>query len=129
MARTIARRLFPVFIVLLICSVGCNNNTMRPAGHGQAGEYDVRAFGATGDGTTLDTNAVNSAIDAANADGGGTVRFPSGTYLCHSIRLKSNVALYLDQGSTIMAAPPAPRGSNAPTYDLPEPNPSDHYQD
>ena len=37
--------------------------------------------------------------------GGGTVYFPAGTYLCYSIRLKSNVALYLDQGATILAAP------------------------
>ncbi|HSV15470.1 MAG TPA: glycosyl hydrolase family 28-related protein [Tepidisphaeraceae bacterium] len=130
MARTIARRLFPVCIAFVLFTVGCNSGPApRPAGKGLGGIYDVRAFGAAGDGATLDTNAVNSAIDAAEADGGGTVHFPAGVYLCHSIHLKSNVALYLDQGSTLMAAPPAPKGSDALTYDVPEPNPSDHYQD
>ena len=91
-----------------------------------ATDYDVRSFGATGDGKTLDTPAVNKAIDAAAQAGGGTVRFPAGTYLCFSIRLKSNIALYLDQGATILAADPeTAKGS----YDLPEPNEWDMYQD
>src|SRR3989442_10579598 len=80
--------------------------------------YDVRAFGAKGDGKTVDTAAINKAIDAAAAAGGGTVRFPAGAYLSFSIHLKSNIALYLDQGSTIVAADPvADHGS----YDPPEP--------
>jgi polygalacturonase len=88
--------------------------------------YDVRAFGAKGDGKTVDTRAINSAVDAASAVGGGTVLFPAGTYLSFSIHLKSNIALYLDQGATILAADPKEaRGS----YDLPEPNQWDMYQD
>src|SRR5437016_13692912 len=70
------------------------------------GIYDVRAFGAKGDGTTLDSPAINSAIDAAAANGGGTVRLPAGNYLSTSIHLKSNIAIYLDQGATIVAADP-----------------------
>jgi len=69
-----------------------------------ASSFDVRSFGATGDGKTLDTAAINKAIDAAAAAGGGTVRIPAGSYICHSIHLKSNVALYLDQGSKIIAS-------------------------
>ncbi|MCM3872691.1 MAG: glycoside hydrolase family 28 protein [Pyrinomonadaceae bacterium] len=89
-------------------------------------EYDVRAFGATGNGQTLDTVAINKAIDAAAVGGGGTVRFPAGSYLSFSIRLKSNITLYLDQGATIVAADPKEvKGS----YDLPEPNEWDMYQD
>lgn len=42
--------------------------------------YDVRAYGATGDGTTDDSTAIQAAIDAAIADGGGTVFLPSGEY-------------------------------------------------
>ena len=88
--------------------------------------YNVRAFGARGDGKTLDTPAVNKAIAAAARAGGGTVRFPAGTYLCFSIQLKSNIALYLEQGATILAADPkVTKGS----YDLPEPNEWDMYQD
>ncbi|MDQ3812431.1 MAG: glycoside hydrolase family 28 protein, partial [Armatimonadota bacterium] len=64
------------------------------------GYFDVRAFGATGDGSTLDTDAINQTIEAAQVAGGGTVYFPAGTYLSFSIRLKSHIALYLDQGAT-----------------------------
>jgi polygalacturonase len=91
-----------------------------------AAVYSVRAYGARGDGRTLDTPAVNRAIEAAAAAGGGTVRFPAGTYLCFSIRLKSNVGLHLDHGAIILAADPSKdRGS----YDQPEPNEWDMYQD
>ena len=91
-----------------------------------AGVYSVRAFGARGDGRALDSGAVNRAIEAASAVGGGTVHFPAGTYLCFSIRLKSNIALRLDHGATILAADPA---QDKGSYDLPEPNPWDMYQD
>ncbi len=66
--------------------------------------YNIRDFGAVGDGLTVDSDAVNRAIDAAAANGGGTVYFPAGYYLCYSIHLKTNITLYLDQGSWIVAA-------------------------
>jgi polygalacturonase len=63
----------------------------------------------------VDTPAINKAIDAAAAVGGGTVYFSAGTYLCFSFHLKSKVELLLDAGSTIIAADPpsrmAPRDS------------------
>ena len=93
-----------------------------------AGTFDVRAFGATGDGKTLDTPSINKAIEAAAAAGGGTVRFPAGSYLCYTIRLKSNVALYLGHGAKIVAADPPPKGASG-GYDLPEPNQWDKFQD
>jgi polygalacturonase len=63
------------------------------------GVLDVRSFGATGGGTVLDSPAINKDIETANVSGGGTLYFPAGSYLCYSIRLKSNVSLYLDQGA------------------------------
>ncbi|MEA2734201.1 MAG: hypothetical protein QOE14_652, partial [Humisphaera sp.] len=87
--------------------------------------YDIRKFGATGDGKTLDSPAINKAIDAAAAKGGGTVYFPAGNYLSTSVRLKSNIALYLDQGATLLAASP----KDGHKYDDPEPNESDQFQD
>src|SRR5664279_1514074 len=60
--------------------------------------FDVRTFGATGDGKTVDSPAINKAIEAAAAAGGGTVIFPAGNYISFSIRLKSHVDLYLSQG-------------------------------
>src|SRR5262249_25408396 len=86
--------------------------------------FNVRAFGAKGDGRTLDTDAINTAITAAHAAGGGTVTLPAGTYLSTSIRLQSNVGLFIDHGATIVAAD----ASNGP-FDEPEPNPLDRYQD
>ena len=93
------------------------------------GTYDVKSFGARGDGKTIDTPAINRAIEAAAAGGGGTVCFTAGSYLCYSIRLKSNVALHLEQGATIIAADPPPSGSGG-GYDLAEPNhPWEAFQD
>jgi polygalacturonase len=92
------------------------------------GEFDVKAFGAIGDGKTLDTPAINRAIQAASASGGGTVRLPAGSYLCYSIHLKSNVSLDLGPGATIIAADPPAAGA-AGGYDPPEPNAWDRFQD
>src|SRR5579863_10323481 len=90
--------------------------------------FDVKLFGATGDGHTIDTPAINRAIEAAA--GGGTVRFPAGKYLCYSIRLKSNVALYLDQNAIIIAADSSEGAPSSSAYDLAEPDtPWDAYQD
>jgi polygalacturonase len=96
--------------------------------------FDVRTYGAAGDGKTLDTEAVNRTIEAAAAVGGGVVVFPAGTYLCFSIHLKSQVHLHLEQGSTILAAdsplPGQQTGYNGGVYDAAEPNTVwDAYQD
>jgi polygalacturonase len=66
--------------------------------------YSVKDYGAKGDGTSLDTRSINNAIEAASAAGGGTVYFPAGNYYTGSIRLKSNITLFIDQGATIIAA-------------------------
>jgi polygalacturonase len=89
--------------------------------------FDVKSFGAIGDGRAIDTDAINKAIDAANAAGGGTVRFSAGTYASYSIHLKSNVTLLIDRGATILAAEPAADLSVG--YDAPEPNAWDPYED
>jgi polygalacturonase len=91
----------------------------------QAPVYDVKKYGATGDGKTLDTKAIEKAIDAASAAGGGTVWFPAGNYLSVTIHLKSNIALYIDQGATIVAA----TTSETVKYDLPEKSDNELYQD
>jgi len=98
------------------------------------GIFDIRTYGAVGDGKAVDSPAINKAIEAAAAAGGGTVLFPPGTWLSFSIRLKSHVALYLSQGATILAAdsplPNATTGYNGGTYDAAEPNTAwDAYQD
>ncbi len=129
MSNLAIRGLVASILLGILCG-GCGSiQPLEMRSQELAGVFNVRDFGATGDGQTLDTAAINSAIDAANSHGGGTVTFPAGVYLSHSIHLKSNVTLYIGQGATIMAAPPAALGSNAETYDMPEPNPAHGYQD
>ena len=90
--------------------------------------FDIRSFGAKGDGTTIDSPAINAAIEAA-ADG-GTVVVPPGVYACYSIRLKSNVAIFLQQGATILAAPTPYEGLTSGGYDAAEPQGAwEPYQD
>ncbi|WP_435800020.1 glycosyl hydrolase family 28 protein [Streptomyces canus] len=86
--------------------------------------FDVRDYGAKGDGSANDTPAVNKAITAASsAAGGGVVRFPPGDYKArNTIHMKSHVTLRLDKGATL-------QGSSADTYDKAEANPYDDYQD
>ena len=87
--------------------------------------FNVKDYGAKGDGKQLDSPAINKAIEEAAKDGGGTVFFPGGTYLSYSIRLQSNVTLYLDAGAVLLAAYP----EEATGYDIAEKNEFDKFQD
>lgn len=87
--------------------------------------YDIKTFGAKGDGISLDTKAINDAIDAAANAGGGTVYFPAGAYLSYSIHLKSHISIFLDARSVLLAADSSANGK----YDEAEPNSFDQYQD
>ena len=66
--------------------------------------FDVRDYGATGDGKTKDTKAVQKAIDAAVAAGGGEVLVGAGTYVCGSLFLGDNIDLHLGPGAVIRAS-------------------------
>ena len=89
------------------------------------GSFNVKHYGAKGDGKTLDSPAIDRAIEAASKAGGGTVFLPAGVYLSGSIHLKSNIHLYLDAGCTILAS-----SDNPAVYD-PEEEPHNEtvYQD
>src|SRR6185503_17879520 len=105
-----------LFLLCIVCSITTSANNIF---------YNIRDYGAKGDGVTLDTKAINDAIDAASNAGGGTVYFPSGTYLSFSIRLKNHISIFLDAGCILLAADSAANGK----YDDAEPNPHDQYQD
>ena len=91
-----------------------------------ARRFDARDHGARGDGRAIDSVAINAAILAASAAGGGTVVLPRGRYLCFSLRLQSRVTLLLADGAVIEAADPA---RHAGLYDLPEDGIDQLYQD
>ena len=62
---------------------------------------NIRDFGVRGDGQTIETKGIQKAIDKCAESGGGTIVFPSGTYLTGTLRLRSDVYLHLDSGATI----------------------------
>ena len=68
------------------------------------GVFDVRRFGAVRDGVTLDTQAIQAAVDACARAGGGRVYLPAGSYVSGTVFLKSNVTLYLEAGATLLGS-------------------------
>ncbi|MCR4957625.1 MAG: right-handed parallel beta-helix repeat-containing protein [Prevotella sp.] len=106
------RRLFTLFLLVGCCMV-------------RAAVYDVRDFGAVGDGIHLDSPAINAAIERAAQDGDGSVVVvQGGTFLCYSVHLKSHVTLRIESGAVLRAAAP----TDSEGYDEAEPNDS-RYQD
>ena len=115
------QRAFTVSLALIIAF--CVNAFSQPLP--QNSVYNVKKFGALGDGKNLDSKAINAAIDKAATAGGGTVYLPAGNYLSGSIHLKNNIALYIDQGATIIATDQNP----ASAYDQSEQTVNTVYQD
>ncbi|HSN07978.1 MAG TPA: glycoside hydrolase family 28 protein [Hanamia sp.] len=85
--------------------------------------YNVKDFGAKGDGKNIDGSAINQAISEAAKAGGGTVFIPAGEYVSGSIHLQSNICLFIDQGATLIAS------SDSALFDKPEKSINDVYQD
>jgi len=81
------------------------------------GVFDVRQFDARGDGKTLDTEAIQQALDECGKAGGGIVHLPPGTYLSKPIFLRSNTTLQLDEGA-ILQATDEPNDFTDPEYGL-----------
>src|ERR1035438_9347404 len=80
----------------------CRNAGRRPAQAQRPADknlgaktYNIRDFGAIGDGATLDTAAVQAAIDACHRDQGGTVLVPAGVFVIGAVEMKSNVTLLI----------------------------------
>lgn len=112
--------LFPLSILIIVINTDAFSQVSQ-----QQGIYNVRSFGATGNGKTLDSKAINKAIDSAAGNGGGMVYLPAGNYLSGSIHLKSNISLYLEQGTTIIATDEDPGSA----YDQEEQTVNTIYQD
>ena len=89
--------------------------------------YDVRDYGAVGDGRRIDSPAINAAIEEAARDGegNGVVLVEGGTYACYSIRLRSGVTLRIGGDGVLKAAAP----TDSEGYDEAEPRRDSLYQD
>ncbi|MBK8484448.1 MAG: right-handed parallel beta-helix repeat-containing protein [Saprospiraceae bacterium] len=71
---------------------------------GFGNEYNIKSFGAIGDGVTINTIAIQKAIDKAHADGGGMVVIPAGKFVSGSIILKNRVGLHLDKRAILLGS-------------------------
>ncbi len=91
---------FPISLATAGASLAAEKMS-PPAGDAQ---FDVRQFGAKGDGETKDTQALQAAMDAAGVRG-GTVYLPPGRYLSGTVRFKSHVTVFLDAGATLVFSP------------------------
>ena len=89
--------LFSENLVFDLCAAGFSataaNSVLNP-----------RDFGVTGDGTTVDTAAIQKAIDWGGQQGGGVVAFPKGKYVCGTILLKDHVRLHLDKDAVLLGS-------------------------
>ncbi|WP_299552277.1 glycosyl hydrolase family 28 protein [Seonamhaeicola sp.] len=83
------------FIIITVFS--CKEHPTSPG-------YNVLEFGAIGDGITLNTGAIQEAIDKCHEAGGGQVIIPSGTFLSGTITLKDNVKIHFENGATLLAS-------------------------
>lgn len=74
--------------------------------------FNINAYGAVGDGKTVNTKALQTAVDDCNKNGGGMVVVPTGVYIIGTVHLKSNVQLFLEKGSILRGS------SNLQDYDV-----------
>jgi polygalacturonase len=93
----------PVVSLLLVVFTACAAGSL--AADTASKVFDVRTFGAVGDSKTLDTEAIQKALTQCGEGGGGTVRFPAGTYLSQPLKLGTKTTLVLEEGATLLASP------------------------
>lgn len=91
-----------VCAVLKNGEISLKSNNIRIATKPEAELFDITSFGAAGDGSTMNTEAIQKAIDACTP--GGKVYIPKGTFLSGAIFLKSNMTLYIEEGGTLLGS-------------------------
>ena len=100
----------PAIAAMSLGSIGASelraqvSSNANPANDLGARVYNIRDYGAKGDGKTLDTAAVQAAIDACTGDGGGTVLVPAGTFQIGTVELKDNVTLHIAASGKLLGS-------------------------
>lgn len=97
------KKLAAMAVASVLCVVSGSCKTGDPGNSSTGKVFDVRIAGAFGDGKTLDTSAIQRALDDCGRAGGGTVLFPEGVYLSKPIVLRNNTTLEFAQGATLKA--------------------------
>jgi polygalacturonase len=96
---------FVLLAAFVVAGIGrAQTASVAPIGAVPVALYDVRSFGAVGDGQTLSTTALQAAIDRCSSAGGGTVLVAGGRYLTGTLYLKSNVCLRVEAGAVILGS-------------------------
>ena len=91
------KNLLSVFVVATLVSV-VSAETAKPK------VFNIKDYGAIGDGVTLETEAIQKTIDACHAAGGGTVLVPAGDFVSGTIQLKSSITLSFDYGASLLGS-------------------------
>lgn len=94
-----------VILLLLAGSIAAAQSTKNAPSKSISSTYDIRSFGAIGDGKIICTKSIQQAIDACSQKGGGVVLVASGTYVTGTIYFKSNVILRLEAGAILLGSP------------------------
>ena len=93
---------FKVLAIFAMCVPLSHAASAGPADESSARFFDVRDHGARGDGESIDTQAIQKAIDACGAAGGGRVLFPKGRYMSGTLRLRDRVEFHLSEGARLI---------------------------
>lgn len=108
-ARVTGLELNKLYTFRLAVKTGNNQGFSNPVSF-YSGKWDVKNFGVKADANEDATDQINEAIEYLHRLGGGTLLFSDGVYNVRTVRLKSNVYLYVDKGATIRAL----KGGDAP---------------
>ncbi|MFB9109753.1 glycoside hydrolase family 28 protein [Flavobacterium gyeonganense] len=92
-------KLFFIALLINLFSFGFESNAQKPQK-----DFLITSYGAKSDRKTINTVAIQKAVDAAFKNKGGRVVFPKGNFLSGSIILKSNVTLYFEEGSVLLGS-------------------------
>jgi polygalacturonase len=98
------KRVLLVVLLTIVVFAGCQQVDVDNGKPITQGVFDVRDFGAVGNGVTLDTKTIQAAINACSQAGGGKVYLSNGKFLSGTLYLKDNVTIYLEAGAVLLGS-------------------------